>query len=121
LLQKERRYLDGDMVDIFCPSTKYGPNIAFFVIFVTQEVIRSLIFAGVDMMYLCTGFREDFLPRDLVDAKWISGPARLQSQRVRHQKNEVCGCLAPWYFSIPTPRGEVKHNIMTKIMITFTG
>ena len=28
------------------------------------------------------------------------------------------GWLAPWYCSIPMPRGEVRHNIMTKRMIT---
>ncbi len=77
-------------------------------------------------MYLCTGFRQEFLPRVLVDTKWIhivrsmARPRTDNGQTVeyRHQKTKSKNWLAPWYFSMPPPRGEVKHNIMTKIMIT---
>ncbi len=44
-----------------------------------------------DNMCLCTGFRQDFLPRVLVDTKWIymARPHRVNGQTVedRHQKN----------------------------------
>ncbi len=36
-----------------------------------------------------------------------------------HQKtkSEIGNWLAPWYFCIPAPRGDVKYTVMTKIKI----
>jgi hypothetical protein len=46
------------LVHIFCPSTKYQPNIAFVTR--AREVIRSLIFAGVDTRVIYHGVTSTF-------------------------------------------------------------
>ena len=40
-------------------------------------------------------------------------------QTYTHQKtkSEIGNWLAPWYFCIPAPRGDVKYTVMTKIKI----
>ena len=35
----------------------------------------------------------------------------------KNYKSEIGNWLAPWYFCIPAPRGDVKYTVMTKIKI----